>query len=312
MVINKRIQHNGLYMAFHQKVIDLLSSIDGFEYIPVERDKTIADYSDNDSDMEYYNKYYSIGSNYENSNFKYAVSFNILNTFRLSVSIYYDNSNNSNYYIIRLFNGGTDNNYYTSCEINMSSFMLSNAPTNKDRFLNCMITNMDIEFNIVTNLLSAFILIRKCNFSYDISTLLQNVDDSPYNLDILYAVLGVETSTYKGSFLKIDSNVLLDRCYTNGSSYSYSYDVLSGHSLDGSKMYAENLYSHKFGSITNKPEFGKVLISDKILCYNADYKGKIANVYDCSDINPLEIYNIDGNRYYSVNRNTLILIGEED
>ena len=310
MIINKRIQHSGSYMVFHQKVINLLSSIDGFEYIPVERDKTIANYNDNDSDMEYYNKYYSNISNYENSNFKYPVYFNILNTFKLLVSPYYDNSNNANFYVIRLFNGGIDNNYYTACEINMSNLMTSNAPINKDNFLNCTIRNMDIEFNIVTNLLSAFILIRNCNSSYGINTLLQNVDNDTYKLDILYAVLGVETSTYKGSFLKIDSEVILNSCYTNG--VNYSYEVLSGHSLDGSKMYADNLYSHKIGVITNKPELGKVLISDKILCYNADYKGKIANVYDCSDINPLEIYNIDGNRYYSVNRNTLILIGEED
>lgn len=310
MIINKRIQHSGSYMVFHQKVINLLSSIDGFEYIPVERDKTIANYNDNDSDMEYYNKYYSNISNYENSNFKYPVYFNILNTFKLLVSPYYDNSNNANFYVIRLFNGGIDNNYYTACEINMPNLMTSNAPINKDNFLNCTIRNMDIEFNIVTNLLSAFILIRNCNSSYGINTLLQNVDNDTYKLDILYAVLGVETSTYKGSFLKIDTAVSLNNCY--GNTVSYTYEVLSGHSLDGSKMYADNLYSHKIGVITNKPELGKVLISDKILCYNADYKGKIANVYDCSDINPLEIYNIDGNRYYSVNRNTLILIGEED
>ena len=310
MIINKRIQHSGSYMVFHQKVINLLSSIDGFEYIRVERDKTIANYNDNDSDMEYYNKYYSIDSNYQNSNFKYPVYFNILNTFKLLVSPYYDNSNNANFYVIRLFNGGIDNNYYTACEINMPNLMISNAPINKDNFLNCTIRNMDIEFNIVTNLLSAFILIRNCNSSYGINTLLQNVDNDTYKLDILYAVLGVETSTYKGSFLKIDTAVSLNNCY--GNTVSYSYEVLSGHSLDGSKMYADNLYSHKIGVITNKPELGKVLISDKILCYNADYKGKIANVYDCSDINPLEIYNIDGNRYYSVNRNTLILIGEED
>lgn len=310
MIINKRIQHSGSYMVFHQKVINLLNSIDGFEYIRVERDKTIADYNDNDSDMEYYNKYYSIDSNYQNSNFKYPVYFNILNTFKLLVSPYYDNSNNANFYVIRLFNGGIDNNYYTACEINMPNLMTSNAPINKDNFLNCTIRNMDIEFNIVTNLLSAFILIRNCNSSYGINTLLQNVDNDTYKLDILYAVLGVETSTYKGSFLKIDTAVSLNNCY--GNTVSYTYEVLSGHSLDGSKMYADNLYSHKIGVITNKPELGKVLISDKILCYNADYKGKIANVYDCSDINPLEIYNIDGNRYYSVNRNTLILIGEED
>ena len=310
MIINKRIQHSGSYIVFHQKVINLLSSIDGFECIPVERDKTIADYNDDDSDMEYYNKYYSIDSNYQNSNFKYPVYFNILNTFKLLVSPYYDNSNNANFYVIRLFNGGIDNNYYTACEINMPNLMTSNVPINKDNFLNCTIRNMDIEFNIVTNLLSAFILIRNCNSSYGINTLLQNVDNDTYKLDILYAVLGVETSTYKGSFLKIDTAVSLNNCY--GNTVSYTYEVLSGHSLDGSKMYADNLYSHKIGVITNKPELGKVLISDKILCYNADYKGKIANVYDCSDINPLEIYNIDGNRYYSVNRNTLILIGEED
>lgn len=307
MIINKRIQHNGLYMAFHQKVIDLLNSIDGFEYIDVERDTTIADYSDDDSDMEYYNKYYSDISNYENSSFKYPVYFNILNTFKLLVSPYYNNSNGGNFYVIRLFNGGTDNNYYTNLDIDMSYSMTSgNYPTNKDKFLNCPITNVDIEFNIVTNLLSAFILIRDAKYSLN---LLLNSIDYSYKNNIIYAVLGVETSTYKGSFLKIDTNVSLN-CYGNGN--SYTYEVLSGHSLDGSKMYAENLYSHTIGSITSKPELGKILISDKILCYGGDYKGKIANVYDCSDINPLEIYNIDGNRYYSVNRNTLILIGEED
>ena len=310
MIINKRIQHNGLYMAFHQKVIDLLSSIDGFEYIAVERDTTIADYSDDDLDMEYYNKYYSDISNYENSSFKYPVYFNILDTFKLLVSPYYNDSNGSNFYVIRLYNGGTDNNYYTACEIDMLSLGSGNL-TNKDNFLNYTITNMDIEFNIVTNLLSAFILIRNCTENApNLNSLLNYIDDYSYKNYIIYAVLGVETSTYKGSFLKIDTTVLLSACY--GYSSSCTYGILSGHSLDGSKMYAENLYSHKIGLITNKPESGKILISDKILCYNADYKGKIANVYDCSDINPLEIYNIDGNRYYSVNRNTLILIGEED